>query len=406
MDIRLFDDSALLHVPQDRLAAPYCHEEHRSDDAAGLLRSALADPLGYPRLNQSVLPGDRVTIAVDPELPQAATLVRELLADLIAAGCETSDLTVLVARGEQGEKLPQTWPEAWRGKVRLLVHDASDETTHAYLAATHDGRPVYLNRAISDADVFLPVGVQRLEGTLDQRGIHGGWFPAFSNLESQLRHQSPGNVQWQVHRRRRQQETDEAAWLLGARQIVQVLPGSAGQVAGAWYGDADEVAKVAGAACRRLWEQELDRQVELVIAVIDGPAAEQSWGQIARVLAVASEVVVEGGTIVLWTGLSADPGPALKSLGYLEASEDEQRLALLKQRSADATAAMVIGDTLQRFRVFLRSKLDDGTVEELGIASLHNVHELQRLVDRAASCLVIGSAQHAGVLLKQAVEAS
>jgi hypothetical protein len=81
-------------------------------------------------------------------------------------------------------------------------------------------------------------------------------------------------------------------------------------------------------------------------------------------------------------------------------------LALLKQRSADATAAMVIGDTLQRFRVFLRSKLDDGTVEELGIASLHNVHELQRLVDRAASCLVIGSAQHAGVLLKQAVEAS
>jgi hypothetical protein len=32
------------------------------------------------------------------------------------------------------------------------------------------------------------------------------------------------------------------------------------------------------------------------------------------------------------------------------------------------------------------------------------VQELQRLVERATSCLVIRSAQHAGVKLKQAVE--
>jgi hypothetical protein len=107
---------------------------------------------------------------------------------------------------------------------------------------------------------------------------------------------------------------------------------------------------------------------------------------------------------VLWTELSADPGPALKSLGDIEASEDEQRLALLKQRSADATAAKVIADCLDRGRVFLRSALEDAVVEELGLAPLHDPQELQRLVDRAASCLVIGSAQHAGVQVKQTVE--
>jgi hypothetical protein len=80
-------------------------------------------------------------------------------------------------------------------------------------------------------------------------------------------------------------------------------------------------------------------------------------------------------------------------------------LALLKQRSADATAAKVIADCLERGRVFLRSRLADSVVEEMGLAPLHDPQELQRLVDRASSCLVIGSAQHAGVQLTQTAEA-
>jgi nickel-dependent lactate racemase len=398
--------TAILEVPQDRLVAAYAGPGDPAESASALLRAAVTNPLGYPPLNQAILPGDRVTIAIDPELPQLAILINELLSDLLDAGCQASDLTLLVPRSEQRDELHAAWSEAWRRDVQVVVHDPDDEMTHAYLAATREGRPIYLQRGISDADVFLPIGVQRLETALDYRGIHGGWFPAFSNLEAQLRHQSPGNVEWQAHRRRRQQETEEAAWLLGVRLVVQVLPGPAGSIAGVWCGDCDEVSKAASTTCRKLWLQQVDRPAELVIAVLDAPAAEQSWGQIARALAMAAEAADDGGTIVLWTELSADPGPALKSLGEIEASEDEQRLALLKQRSADATAAKVIADCLDRGRVFLRSRLKDSVVEEIGLAPLHDPQELQRLVERAASCLVIGSAQHAGVQFKQTVEAS
>lgn len=397
--------TAMLEVPQDRLVAACADHADAAESAGTLLRAAVTNPLGYPPLSQAILPGDRVTIAIDPEL-QLAVLINELLSYLLDAGCQASDLTLLVARSEQREELQAAWSEAWRRDVQVVVHDPDDEQTHAYLAATREGRPIYLQRGISDADVFLPIGVQRLETALDYRGIHGGWFPAFSNLEAQLRHQSPSNIEWQAHRRRRQQETEEAAWLLGARLVVQVLPGPARSVAGVWCGDCDEVSRAASAAGRKLWLQQVDRPAELVIAVLDAPAAEQSWGQVARALAMAAEAADDGGTIVLWTELSADPGPALKSLGEIEASEDEQRLALLKQRSADATAAKVISDCLDRGRVFLRSRLEDSVVEEIGLAPLHDPQELQRLVDRAASCLVISSAQHAGVQLKQTVEAS
>jgi hypothetical protein len=62
-------------------------------------------------------------------------------------------------------------------------------------------------------------------------------------------------------------------------------------------------------------------------------------------------------------------------------------------------------DCLQRTRVYLRSRLDDPVVEEIGLATLHDVAELQRLVNSAESCLVMGSAQHAGIHVKHPVEA-
>jgi nickel-dependent lactate racemase len=392
-------------LPPDRLVGGSLPSVGTAESPAALVRAAVAQPLGYPPLSQSILPGDRVTIALDPELPQLVIVADELLRDLLSAGVEPSQITMLVARSQQRDQLHAAWSDAWRSEMQLIVHDADDETTHAYLAATREGLPVYLNRAIGDADVFLPVGVQHLETALRNRGVHGGWFPAFSNLETQLRHQSPGNLAWQAHARRRQQETAEAAWLLGVRLIVQVLPGPEGSVAGVWCGDAEEVSRAASSACRQLWLQEVDRPAELVIAMIDSAASEQSWSQFAQALSTAARAVVDQGVIVLWTELSADPGPALKSLATFEASEDEQRLGLLKQRSADATAAKIIADSLDRCRIYLHSRLEDAVVEEIGLGPLHDVQELQRLADSAGSCLVINSAQHAGIELKQPVEA-
>lgn len=395
----------VLEISAEQLVADASLSRPPDCDVTARLPAALAEPVGYPPLSQAVLPGDRLTLAVDPELPQAAEVVGTLIGELLQAGREPGDITVLVSRAEQRESLLSAWPAAWRDAVTLVLHDADDETMHAYLAATREGFPVYLNRAIGDADVFLPIGMQRLDDALDERGVHGGWFPAFSNREAQLRHQSPGNVTWQAHRRRRRQETDEAAWLLGVRLVIQVLPGPVGGVAGVWCGDAEEVVRVAGQACRNLWLREVDRPAELVIATLDAAAEEQSWQQLARALAMASRAVVDGGTIVVWTDLATDPGPALKSLAHCEESDDEQRLSLMKLRSADAMAAKVILDCLQRTRIYLRSRLDDAVVEEIGLATLHDVAELQRLVHSAESCLVLSSAQHAGVHVKQPVEA-
>ena len=397
-------DVVAFEVPGERLIADCRPPQSPAPAVARLLRATINAPLGYPPLNQAILPGDHVTLAVDPDLPQVAEVVGEVLNDLIETGANPADLTVLLASEEQRTAIAAASP-AWNADVKLTVHDPEDEATHAYLAATSDGRPIYLNRVIGDADVFIPVGVQRLSGALDDRGVHGGWFPAFSSSEAQARHQSPGNIEWQAHRRRRRQETEEAAWLLGARLVIQIVPGPAGGILGAWCGDCDEVARGAGGACQAAWSHEVERPAELVLAVIDGETSRQSWPQVARALAMAAIAAIEGGVIVLWTNLAAIPGPALMSLSDFESDDDEQRLSLLKQRSADAMAAKVVADCLLRYRVYLHCQLNDGVLEGMGLTPLHDIAELQRLVNNSATVVAIGSAQYTGIHVKQPVEA-
>jgi nickel-dependent lactate racemase len=393
-----------LEFPEGKLLADFSRPPTSGHSAS--IRDVLNAPLGYPPVTRAVVPGDHVTIAVDPETPQWSLVVREIAEQLIEAGSNASDITVLLAAREQPEgrsRVREALPASWGEQVQVVVHEPENEATHMYLAATKEGRAVYLNRAIGDADVVIPVGLARQASSFDYRGVHGAWFPTFSNLETQIRYQSPGNLEWKTHQRRRREETEEAAWLLGVQFIVQVMPGPAGSIGQIWCGEAQQVARAVEAASGEMWRREVDRPAELVIAVLDNESP--SWEDVARALAMAVRVVAEDGAIALWTNLSIEPGPALKALADLDVSEEELRVSLLKHRSADAVAAKVIADCRQRCRIYLHSALDDAVVEPHGLAPLHSIEELQRLIDQHATCLVIGSAQYAGVQLRQVVEA-
>jgi hypothetical protein len=381
--------------PQALLAAP-----SRAASPAGpreIVLTALAAPIGYPPLRHAILPGDHVTIAVDPELPGLVEVVFTLLEGIVADEGDPANIVVLVSQPEQQRRLTSSLPPAWR-EVQIVLHDPRDESAHAYLAATREGHPLYLNRAIGDADVFIPVGVQRLD---DRGSLHGSWYPTFSSADTQHRLRSPNKQQPLAPFRHQAQETKEAAWLLGVRLVVQVLPGPGGSVAAAWCGDADEVSPVAARACREQWLTEIDQPADLVIAILDAESGEQSWQQIARILPMAARVIRSDGAIVVWTDLATPPSAALTAL-VQSAADDEHPV---HGRSADAVAAQAIGDAVQQCRVYLHSQLDDAVVEDLGLATLHTAAELQRLVSQAASCLVIESAQYASVQLRQSVEA-
>ena len=58
---------------------------------------ALAQPLEFPPLAQAAVPGDKVVLALDRGVPQAATIVARTIAALLSAGVTPQSITLVRA---------------------------------------------------------------------------------------------------------------------------------------------------------------------------------------------------------------------------------------------------------------------------------------------------------------------
>jgi nickel-dependent lactate racemase len=389
------DSSLSFELDRQRLIA-VCEAPHGAPlqslrDAA---RAALADPLGYPPLVQAVLPGDTVVLALGRGVPGAAAIVAQTVEQLLAAGIAPEHITLVCAPhdGAAGADPRALLPEEIRSSVGYVVHDPADRRSLSYLAAAADARPIYINRKIHDADFVILLGVLRLADSLGYHGISSDFFPAFSDPASQERFRAP-KAGAPEERRRLRREVDEAAWLLGARFTIQVVPGSAGEILHVLAGDLDAVFGEGTRLCDAAWNFSVPERAELVVATIEGDSAEQTWENVARALSAASCALAENGSVVICSDLAQRPGPGLARL----AASDNPQAALkrlARERPSDALPAAEIVAALERGKVYLVSRLDDEAVEELGLLPL-SPGAVSRVAQRHKSCIVLANAQYA-----------
>jgi hypothetical protein len=129
----------------------------------------------------------------------------------------------------------------------------------------------------------------------------------------------------------------------------------------------------------------------LVIAGIDGDPAGQTVDDVARALACAARVVESDGSIVLLTSARPEIGASLERAR--EFPGPAAALAALHGHPlADYSAAYQWLRAAERARVYLLSQLPNEQAEELFVTPLENTSQVQRLVDRAESCLVLPDA--------------
>ena len=173
VEVNFRDQSLELELPEDQLVAAWGGPSGKPPAApAEMVRAALEASQAYPSLRQSIVPGDRVTIALDPETPEVGTVVATIAETLGTAGVDAESLTVLVPSAG-GPVLEGALPPG----VTLAVHDPDDRSQLAYLAATKEGRRVYLSKHLTDADFVLPVGRIGFDAVLGYRGPWSRSFP-------------------------------------------------------------------------------------------------------------------------------------------------------------------------------------------------------------------------------------
>jgi hypothetical protein len=356
--------------------------------ARRLVAESLSRPVHGPPLGSHVVPGDRVVVALAGDVPQAGGVVAAVAEGLAAAGVAPADISIL-----HGPALDEGRPAHPAGPLPAGATDFDPalEAATAYLAADAAARPLYLARALVDADVVVAVGGWGWNAALGGRSLEGELWPTFSRLACRR------DLARALARRGRHALPDwksamqEVAWLLGVCASLRLVAGRGDTLAAVRFGLPDESSRLARQAAQA-WCPHIAAPVDLTVASLADPAA--GFTAITRAVAAAGRVTRPGGTICVAS--RATTGPGIVFQRWRQAAPLD---ALLREAVATGEAALV-GDALETRlfaralgdrRLVLLSDIDESTVEDLGFG--HGTPEaVERLAHRAESVVVLHEA--------------
>jgi hypothetical protein len=390
-----------VRVPIEHAVAQSAGPHPLVTDTAAAAREALESPLKYPLFAAGVVPGDKLAIAIDEAVPDAANIVRGAIEAATAAGIEPSAISIVASDEEFCANLRMALDEGVRAGIKVVVHDPDDQQDLALVGLNEKNERLLVNRSIFEADIVLPIGCARLAGTAGS-SVYECLYPRLGDAETIGRLRTPSQRATTARLTKAQRKADEAGWLLGVPLVMQVVPGVEGTVAAVLAGDPEAVALRCQELCSELWLFEVPQQAGLVIANVSGGPSEQSWENIGRALAAIEPLVAEYSAIAICSEINASPGHAIGQLiGNPEFAEVESNVR--NDHSADSWTAWHLARALQRGPVYFLSRLEADDVEEMGLAPITNLEELSRLASRQESCIILDDAQYSVAVVASTV---
>lgn len=397
LDLRFGTQTCQLDVPTEKLLADCAPRDTGAiPDPRLATAQAIDQPLEFPPLKQTVIPGDHVAIVLECPLQLALPVLDVICERLCDAGVVREDIEIVQARRNRSPN-DRVSPNELNG-VRVRVHDPADRNDLSFLAQSRQRERIYLNRVVVDADAVLLVGLVEYDPILGFRGTTSGLYPGLADEAGQRRFRS----QFAARRGGKvapaaRAEIDEIGWLLGVQFAVQLVRGAGNSVAQVLAGERSAVQRSAENRVRDTWRFRVPRPSEVVVACV---ADQDSTGfsELGRAAAMARRAVRQGGLIVLLSETNAEPGPALR--WAQEAHEPAEVLKHLEQYApSDSISTYQLADASAWAHVYVKSGLRDDLVESLFMSPLHDAAHAERLIEQAASCVLLRDAEHCWVTM-------
>jgi hypothetical protein len=186
---------------------------------------------------------------------------------------------------------------------------------------------------------------------------------------------------------------DEIAWLLGVQFTIQAIAAAGTEASTVLAGAADAVLRRGKQLLGEQWQLELEFRPEIVVAAVDFDAAGHGWQQVGHALAMARNLVAQGGKIIILSELADQPGCGLETIRNSESPRDALKPLRLEAPS-DLLTATELAHATDWATVYLLSRLEGDLLEELFLVPLESEREVQRLLSGEEKCAFVGSAQH------------
>jgi nickel-dependent lactate racemase len=382
-------DRIEFEVAEDRLIADPQPPKALTDPATAV-RTSLEEPHGFPALRRALTPDDHIAIVLDEDLPHLAELLVPLLEHIHSAGVAPESMTLLCPPSASRQAWIEDLPDDFQD-VHVEVSDPDDRRRMAYLATTHKGKRLYLNRTLVESDQIVVLSGRRYDPLLGYSGAEGSLYPALSDREtrqemSQLVNLgAPEAISWPARK-----AATETAWLLGAPFFVQVIE-SAGDGVAQVVAGTTEASREGQRLLDASWKRSVPRPADLVIAGVSGDPSRHTFPVLAAALASAARVVQPGGRIALLT--QAEPVLGAE-VDMLRGADDPREILKQLHHSQTVELAPVLrwAAAAAQARINLLSGLPDDSVEGLFATPFHAAREVQRLIDAGGSCVFLPDA--------------
>lgn len=262
-------DTRELSVPRENLTAQLTMTQRPPvDDLFGRIVEVLEHPIGCPPMSAQVKPGQKVALVTgdritDVMLGRRDGIGVQLLDYLNRRGIRDEDVSLIHAGGAHANPdWEQRFGPSLLRRVKASRHDARDEANLTFLGVTERCTPVWVNRAVVEADFSLAVG--EISPT-----VHGGWcgggkiiLPGVAGMDSieqnhsfMMRNLNTLGLADGNHMRR---DMEEAARLSGLSMKLDILVDSAGAVVDVYAGDFVLEHRAALPAAREIWMTKMD----------------------------------------------------------------------------------------------------------------------------------------------------
>jgi len=363
---------------------------------AHAIKGQLESPVDFPPFSAMCVPGDRVVVVLDRQLPSAGLVLSEVLHVLEATDADLSQVVVLQPAHWQRAGLVDprmALPERFRATVQWKVHDPTDPKGIAYLASSTNGERIYLARELVEADLILPIFTAGFDPVVGLRSPGGLMYPGLSNVEAFAKTRGEGHRELRPENDRPlRQLADEICWLLGVQFAISIVPSRIADQAGAVIGGQFEaVQRQSRQFLNHAWSLQLDRRAEMVVVSVGEPEATVGWDEIGAALALAESLVERDGRIVLLSSLAAEPGPGLQ---YLKSSRSPTAALqhLRREQPPDLISSLQVGSAASWARISVISRLDSTLVDDLQMSPLDSLAEAERLIGQADDVVLIDGA--------------
>ena len=386
-------------LPEEAVMAVHRGPEPLSD-VARTAAEAIRMPLDFAPLAEGVVPGDRVVIALQRNVPHAATLIRVVWEMLDSRGVNSEDVTILQpADFSKATDDPRVGlPAEVRDSVQWEVHDATDAEKRSYLASSAAGERLYLAKRLTEADLVIPVGLVEHHSALGYSGTNSVLYPGCGSAEAIAKLRGEGHEELTPDEpRTSRQLVDEVGWLLGTQFGLQGVRSRGGSLAAVFGGTHAGTLEHGKTLLRDAWRVELNDRPDVVVVSVDGRSGLNSscatWDGTVAAIETARHLVERDGRIVVLSDVDDPLGPAMTLLREARTPQEADP-PVREIAAADVDTARHLIRALEWANVYLRSDLPDDLVEDLFLTPLSTDAEACRVVSSARGCLFLESAQH------------